>query len=192
LGTVRPVTGCRLARAVFTTEGSVRYTFFAALLETERLAPEEIVLEHRHPGIEKALIDTWIPNMGPAGTAIEFKYDRDIPSGRNSPRTQKAGKIFHDLYRLGQVHAEANKIFVYLASSEMAKHFLSERNRLSAFFSLKPRASLRIDDAFLADRAQSFVSMLGATPNVEVVALYSRSLPQEHELRAYEVGRIER
>lgn len=86
--------GRRLTKGVFTTEDSVRYTFFTALLEWERLAPEDIVLEHRHPTIASALIDTWIPQLNGAGFAFEFKYDRDIPSGKNSPRTQRAGKKF--------------------------------------------------------------------------------------------------
>lgn len=69
----------------------------------------------------------------------------------------------------------------------MTKHFLSTRNRLGDFFSLPQGGSLRIDEAFIEGRAKSFVSMLGAAPNVEVVALYARSLPNDHELRAYEV-----
>lgn len=68
---------------------------------------------------------------------------------------------------------------------------MSKRNRLSEFFSLAPGRSLRIDDAFLAGRAKSFVSMLGATPNVEAVALYARGLPHGHQVRAYEVHGFE-
>jgi hypothetical protein len=181
----------RLAKGVFTTEDSVRYTFFIALLEREHLKPEDIILEHRHPGITSALIDTWIPALDGVGVALEFKYDRDIPSGKNSPRTQKAGKIFQDLYRLGQFNTTAHRVFVYLASDEMTSHFMSKRNRLSEFFSLAPGRSLRIDDAFLAGRAKSFVSMLGATPNVEAVALYARGLPHGHQVRAYEVHGFE-
>lgn len=182
----------RLERGAFTTEDSVRYTFFAALLEREELKPEDVVLEFSHPSIPGAEIDTWIPNLGGAAIAVEFKYDRDIPSGRNTPRTQKVGKVFHDLYRLGQLDPTAKRLFVYLASSEMTKHFMSERNNLSEFFGLKPGISLRIDEQFCAGRAKTFLSVLGTIPNVEAVGVYCRSLPKSHELRAYEVKRIER
>jgi hypothetical protein len=182
----------RLNAGAFTTEDSVRYTFFAALLEGEHLKPEEIVLEFRHPTIADAEIDTWVPNLRGVATAIEFKYDRDFPSGKNSPRTQKVGKVFHDLYRLGQLDSTAKRFFVYLASSEMTKHFMSERNRLTEFFGLKPGLSLRIDADFCAGRAKTFLSVLGTTPNVEALAVYSRSLPHDHELRAFEIKSIDR
>lgn len=177
----------RLSKNVFTTEDAVRYTFFAALLETRNLAPDEVVLEYRHDGIAKALIDTWLPTVGAHGTLIEFKYDRDIPSGRNNPRTQKAGKIFNDLYRLGKAAHDVHKLFVYLASREMTKHFLSTRNRLQPFFELPPGSPLRIDDSFLSGRAASFMSMLSAPPNVEIRSLYARALPMDHEIRVYEI-----
>ncbi|HEX5398308.1 MAG TPA: hypothetical protein VFY06_04595 [Verrucomicrobiae bacterium] len=182
----------RLAKSVFTTEDSVRYTFFAAVLECENLNPEDIILEHRHPKIRSALIDTWISAINGNSVALEFKYHRDIPSGSNANRTELAGKIFHDLYRLGQFDTTALRIFVYLASNEMTNHFSSERNRLNEFFSLGQGAALRIDDAFFAGRAKSFTSMVPTTPNIEVVSLFTRSLPQNHQIRAYEVREIER
>ena len=177
----------RLAKPVFTTEDSLRYTFFAALLECENLKPEDIILEHRHPTISSAQIDTWIPTINGSGVAMEFKYDRHIPSGSNANRTQKAGKIFHDLYRLGQFEKTARRIFVYLSSSEMTNYFSSEKNGLSKFFSLAQGAALRIDDAFIAARAKSFTSMVPTAPNIEVVSLWTQGLPQNHLIRAYEV-----
>ena len=72
----------RFENAVPTTEDSVRYTFFAGLLRAG-LQPHEIVLEHRHDAIAGAEIDTFIPGIGTGpAVAIEFKYDRGIPSGR--------------------------------------------------------------------------------------------------------------
>ena len=180
----------RLAKSVFTTEDSVRYTFFAAVLKCENLNPEDIILEHRHPTISSAYVDTWIPAINGDGVALEFKYHRDIPSGSNANRTEQAGKIFHDLYRLGQFHPAARRVFVYLASSEMTNHFSSERNHLNEFFSLALGAALRIDEAFLAGRAKSFKSMVPTTPNIDVVSIFARSLPQNHQIRAYEVRAI--
>src|SRR5207302_4080338 len=75
----------RLSAGVHTTEDSIRYTFYAALLE-EGVRPEDVILEDRHSNIERALVDTLIldANRRPA-IAIEFKYDRSIPGGGNQP-----------------------------------------------------------------------------------------------------------
>lgn len=48
----------RLLNEVFSTEDSVRYTFFAALLGAGALRPEQIILEYPHPVIARAEIDT--------------------------------------------------------------------------------------------------------------------------------------
>jgi len=182
----------RLSKAVFTTEDSVRYTLFAAILEKTSLRPEEIVLEQPHPSIQRAQIDTWIvPTETRKGAAIEFKYDRDIPSAQNTPRTQKAGKVFHDLYRLGLAPANLRRFFVYLASSEMSAYFLSPRNNLAGFFSLPANQPLKIDATFLHGRSNTFVQSCGIVPNVSVESIYSRSLPRQHELRVFEINNLE-
>ena len=67
-------------------------------------------------------------------TAIEFKYDRTIPSEKNAPRTQKAGKIFNDLRRLAMLDAKG--VFVYLTDREMGTYLSNPANGLSDFFLL--------------------------------------------------------
>jgi hypothetical protein len=181
----------RLEKGVFTTEDAVRYTFFAALLQSGSFHPHEVIPEFRHPAIAGAQIDTWIPSFDGRGLAVEFKYDRDIPSGRNAPRTHKAGKIFHDLYRLGEIGSEIHRVFVYLAGPEMSQYFTNAANRLTAFFALPRGHSLIVDSAFVAGRSPTFTAALGATPNIAVSALYSRSLPRSHEVRVYEVFRAD-
>lgn len=182
----------RLGKSVFTTEDSVRYTLFAAILERTSLRPEEIVLEQPHPSIQRAQIDTWIlPTASRRGIAIEFKYDREIPSSQNTPRTQKAGKVFHDLYRLGLAPANLSRIFVYLSGSEMSSYFLNQSNGLAGFFSLPASQSLKIDATFLHGRSNTFTQACSQVPDVAVKLIYSRSLPRQHELRVFEVTNIE-
>jgi len=178
----------RLAKAVFTTEDSIRYTFFAALLEKGGVQPEDVILEYRHPGIAGAQIDTWIPVLGGVGVAVEFKYDRGIPSGKNAPRTQKAGKVFHDLFRLGQIAPGMRRLFVYVTGREMAAYFVNPKNGLSKFFALANGRTLRIDREFIAGKSATFVGSVGKIPDVEVVSLFGRSLPDDHEVRVYEIG----
>lgn len=178
----------RIDRGVFTTEDSIRYTFFAALLSQTSLRPEDIVLEQPHPNIPRAEIDTWISAAnGANGAAVEFKYDRQIPSAHNGPRTQKAGKVFHDFYRLGRLSPDMRRYFVYVADVEMTSYFSNPSNNLAGFFNLAEGRSLLIDSAFLSGRPATFVNSLGPVPNVEAISVCSRSLPNSHELRVFEV-----
>ena len=204
----------RIGRNVFTTEDSIRYTFFAALLRESALQPADIVLEYRHPAISRAQVDTWIPpENGREGLAVEFKYDRKIPSDKNAPRTQnefvrlavefkydrkipsdknaprtqKAGKIFHDLYRLGRIPSNMQRLLIYVAGAEMTAYFKNPSNGLVDFFGLPKGNSMLIDSAFLAERSATFVKSAGEVPNIKAVTLYSRSLPKNHELRVFEV-----
>jgi len=70
----------RIKRGACTTEDSVRYTFFVALTAALGIAPDELVLEQAHPRIRGAEIDTFIPDLGGRAVAVEFKYDRAVPS----------------------------------------------------------------------------------------------------------------
>jgi hypothetical protein len=64
----------RLSTGAFTTEDSVRYCLFLALLEVGGVAPEQLLLEYPHPVIKGAEIDTWIAKTDSTpGFAAEFK-----------------------------------------------------------------------------------------------------------------------
>ena len=179
----------RLGKRVFTTEDSVRYTFFAALLDVTNLKPEQVILEYSHPAIDGAKVDTWIQELLGETVAIEFKYDRKIPSGKNSPKPQKAGKLFHDLYRLLVIdgHDPIRKIFVYLTSEEMAKYMRKSKNGLNDFFSLKQGEELEIKVDFFTNKAPTLQKAASPLFNAKLVSLWNQSLPKDHELRVYEV-----
>lgn len=177
----------RLENDVFTTEDSVRYKFFAALLEKGGIDCHNVIMEYRHPTISGAEVDTWIPSFDGSGLAIEFNYDRDIPSGKNSPRTQKAGKIFHDIYRLRMIGSHMRRVFIYLTGPEMAGYFGNPTNGLARFLLLPPGESLAIDSAFIAGKSATFTASVGNAPDARIVGLYSRNLPRQHNVRAYEV-----
>lgn len=53
----------RLEKNTFTTEDSVRYTFFASLIKHTTLATHEIVLEFPHNTLDGAEIDTYLPDF---------------------------------------------------------------------------------------------------------------------------------
>jgi len=185
----------RLKKGVYTTEDSIRYTFFAALLRETELRPEDVVLEERHPHPEKsgAEIDTWILSAeDQCGFALEFKYDRKIPSKKNTPTTQKAGMVFHDLYRLSLLPTDVKRFFVYVADLEMVSYFRRPSNGFADFFELAVEASMRINSSYFQSRRKTFEKALGilpqrAFPSIDVVTRYSEILPDEHQLRIFEV-----
>lgn len=178
----------RFENEVPTTEDSIRYTFFAGLLRAG-LPPHEIVLEHRHDAIAGAEIDTFIPGIGTgAAVAIEFKYDRGIPSGRNQPKTMKAGAVVSDMARLRQVRSDCLRFFVYITDQEMAVYWRNERNRFSKMFSLRPGQSLDVPIELLNDMPATFRSRLkGWSAPLRLVGVCCEDLPRSHYLRMFEV-----
>ena len=83
----------RFNRGVHTTEDGVRYTFFAALMRAG-FSPDEIALEFPHTATKGKEIDTVIVDeAGLPAAAIEFKYDRAIPSARQ-PSTDESRTDF--------------------------------------------------------------------------------------------------
>jgi len=178
----------RFEKAVPTTEDSIRYTFFAALLRSG-LQPHEIVLEHRHDAIGRAEIDTFIPGIGAGpAVAIEFKYDRGTPSGRNQPRTMKAGAVVSDMSRLRQVRSEWLRYFIYVTDQEMAFYWRNERNRLSQIFSLRPSESLDLRGELLEEMPATFRAKLKRWSGpLRLVNVCNENLPRSNYLRMFEV-----
>jgi len=111
----------RLTKGLHTTEDSVRYSFFAALMQSEGVSPSDVVQEYPHNTIRNAKVDTYIPHYDGGEAIFEFKYHRAIPSGKNSPRPQKAGQLFRDVYRLIQFKSTGKclRLLVYLTDTEM-------------------------------------------------------------------------
>jgi hypothetical protein len=178
----------RFEKTVPTTEDSIRYTFFAALLRAG-LQPHEIVLEHRHDAIVGAEIDTFIPGDGTGqAVAIEFKYDRAIPSGRNQPKTMKAGAVVKDMGRLRQVQSDCLRFFIYVTDQEMATYWRNERNGLSQIFSLRPSESLDLSSELLDEMPATFRAQLkGWSGPLRLVNVCSEDLPRSNYLRMFEV-----
>jgi len=176
----------RLSKKTYTTEDSVRYTFFVALLKQTNIAPHEIILEYPHPKITGAEVDTYIPSRG---LILEFKYDRQIPSGKNSPRPQKAGKLFNDIYRLVRFDVDPNSThwFIYLTDSEMAAYLRNERNGFKDFFELQVGELLRVDKTYIFSISVTFQRTVGGFFSADIKCIMSEKMPKEHELRIYEI-----
>lgn len=73
---------------------------FAALV-LHGVPPERAVMEFPHPGLDLKKIDTVVVGEnGKPLLAVEFKYHRRSPSGRNKPGTLAAGALFKDISSL--------------------------------------------------------------------------------------------
>jgi len=150
----------RFESNVFTTEDSVRYTFFAALLNSG-INPKKTVLEFKTEELPGREIDTAILGEDESPhTLIEFKYHRASPGTHSSPRTQKAGDLLGDMIRLNTVPGPLQRIVVYVTDQEMAGHFRSSRNGLEPIFNLAKDHSLELTEDWFAKAAHTLRNRL--------------------------------
>jgi len=183
----------RFTNGVYTTEDSVRYTFFQSLVSKMNLKDHEIILEYPHPIIEKAEIDMLIPPTDQRDELVfEFKFDREMPSGHNSPRPMKAGKMFADLARLSKYkekHEKSKCFFVYVTDYEMADYLSKDSNRLDDFFNLLPNETLKIDESYVNNHSETFISqaMTYGQFEIDVSLAHSSDLNKQYYVRVYEI-----
>ena len=185
--------GERLVKGTGIEEDVVRYSLFASLTEKASVLRGEILLEYGHPNIPRAKIDGYLPLNDKHGAAVwELKYDRRIPSGYNQPRSNKAGALINDVFRLGtfEIGDAIERLLIYLTDEEMKSYLTNTRNGFNVLFGLAPGGSFRIDRKFLDGRAPSVRNKVHC-PLVacDAVARFTMSLPCVHELRVYEIRR---
>jgi hypothetical protein len=181
----------RFSKRVFTTEDDVRYAFFQCLTTRWDIDPSDIVLEYPHPGISGAKVDTYVmPKNGQPSVAFEFKFDRRIPSGKNLPRPQKAGKIFADIFRLALLKPEDNVrlFFVYVTDDEMAAYLQNPSNQLADFFDMTLGQHLVVNKQYVGKHSTTLVNAAGSkTCGCELVCHLNREFHSGFWLRIYEV-----
>ncbi|MYD95058.1 MAG: hypothetical protein F4Y02_15530 [Chloroflexi bacterium] len=178
----------RLQGDIPTTEDSVRYTLFASMLH-HRMRPDSVVLECPHPAMPGAQLDTRVFGYCEHDVAIEFKYDRRPPGGKNSNRTQKAGSVFRDLFRLQRANKETGDTcyFIYLTDMEMHGYFNNPENRHQELYALAPHADLLINTSYFSNRPKSFMDELDDPFEAVITNRSKRTLSGGHHLRIYGV-----
>jgi len=181
----------RLAAKVLTVEDSVRYTFFYALLSSVACRHTEVIIEYPHPVIEKKEIDFLIiPQDNRLSSALEFKYDRAIPSRRNLNKTDRAGMFCNDLLRLAHIpkSTAARKFFVYVTDSQMASYFRNPNNRFASLFELATGKECQVGREFLDGRPSSFGAKVSC-PFIpfKAIGVYACDLSEQHLLRIWEI-----
>lgn len=174
-----------------TSEDRVRYSLFTALREKSGINDSEIRLEYPHPKIKGAKLDSFLQaSEKHKACAWELKYDHRTPGGKNQPRSNKAGALINDFFRLAAMSATdgIEKIVIYLTDAEMASYFRNPKNGFSGLFDLAAEAQFRVDGDLLASRAQSVRNKVKA-PIIPCYAIgkFAVTLPRDHQLRIYEV-----
>lgn len=189
----------RLDGNVFTTEDSVRYTFFAALMH-HGVTPDQVVLEAPYRTIPRAKLDTLIYNSPPSPPiAIEFKYTRALPGGGAVPRPMLAGMLFADLGRLLLWPDPVIRYFIYVTGREMHRyltipstHGSFSRTTLAPIFTTL-QADGEPHDVGVASFAgvpATFSKHLGAWPGAATITVLAHeALPQEHYVWVFRIAR---
>jgi hypothetical protein len=181
----------RLDARVFTTEDSIRYTFYVAAAMYAGVRPTEVVLEYPHPTMAGTEIDTILfASGGRQSAAIEFKYDRANPGGTNQNRTQRAAAVLIDVFRLAKIprNVAARRFFVYVTDREMAGYFRNPTNRLHTFFDIADPAGILLGPMAWSGFSQTFRTRVD--PHVcdcRARPAFSAELGDGIVLRAFEV-----
>jgi len=121
---------------------------------------------------------------------FEFKYDRAIPSEKNAPRPQKAGKVFADIFRLAlaKPKSDSKRYLVYVTDGEMATYLMNTQNRLSDFFNLEPNDQLVVDSKYVEGHCETFVKTAGNNINpCTIVCKLKKKTDAEIWMRIYEI-----
>ena len=180
-----------MRRQASMSEDGIRYCLFTSIREKAGVGEGEIVIEHRHPKIKGAKLDCFLPASPTHGAAVwELKYDRAIPSGGSQPRSNKAGSLLNDFFRLAAFDEpeDVERVVIYLTDPEMASYLRNPRSGLDALFDLGAGTELRIDANFLASRAPSVRNKI-KVPALPCYAVgkFAAGLPARNELRLWEV-----
>jgi hypothetical protein len=180
----------RFSKEIYTTEDSIRYTFFNSLITIGNYQHHEIILEYPHKKIPNASIDSYIlPTKIRTGKVFEFKYTRRLPGGKNLPRPENAGSLINDLFRLKLFTSKnADRYFIYVTDDEMANYLNTPKNKLDDFFNLQKGSVLNINKKYLRNHCDSLVRKIkNNNCTCKISMIISKELPYNNFLRIYQI-----
>ena len=181
----------RFEKKIFTKEDPIRYTFFYAISKELELFPHDILLESPHPKIDKAEIDMLISETDEYPELIfEFKYD--VKRRSVVPHPFKAGALFADIFRLCLYKKDNQKtrcFLIYVTDIEMANYLSRDANRLDDFFNLSSNQTLVINENYVKNHSETFVSNASkhGIHDCIVKSCLNVDLVESHFVRIYEI-----
>ena len=175
----------RFSRGIPTTEDSVRYCFFHALVCTRKACgPNDVVLEYRPLVVPKTKTDTRLfksiaeheaeivprtqidtvilRGKGDPDCAIEFKFHRkstDIPT-----TTTYAGQLFHDFFRQTEFKKTCSRTtcyVVYVTDMKMQRYFGNAHNIGKTWYDLEPGEQISLDEGYFSSAPPTFSKYSG-------------------------------
>ena len=149
-------------------EAEVRDLLTDFLRETLELGRGEVCIEQRIGG---KLVDVWVE---PIRLAVEIKYHRPIPSGRNRPMTQQFGALLADIRKLALLPNAATRVLFLLSDGAGLTHITNKD--LLPISDTGHRVITAADIAGLAASARGPAEAEGEWRRVRVVRVWHRKL----------------
>jgi hypothetical protein len=115
-------------------------------------------MEFEHPSLPAKKLDSYIAaSENHSAAAWEVKYDRKPPSGKNQPRSSKAGGLIDDVFRLAGLSevGTLERVLIYVSDQEMLGYYMNPGNQFASFLELASGQSFTFDPAWLATLSES-------------------------------------
>ncbi len=181
----------RLKRQRNLNEDEIQDSLNHSLIERGNLAEFEIRMEFEHPSLPGKKIDSYVAaSDSHAAAAWEVKHDRRPPGGMNQPRSNRAGALINDIFRLASFSEDEDmeRILVYITDEEMVGYYRNSENQFGSFLDLGPAESFTLDPFWVASLSASVRKWVKAPGKLcRVNAIFSAQLSTRVALRVYTV-----
>lgn len=168
------------------TEDSVRYTFFYALTQTEKIDQSHVILEEPHPELLGKEIDMRIMHENGSNTYVELKYHRQRKSTLAMPML--AGGLFKDFNRLVLLNSpNAFRYVVYLTDARMASYFAKQSVNYSNFWDLIEDDHFLFDQSFIDKTCDTFKKSSEKLTPSKIKLLFSEKFETGHHVKIWQI-----
>jgi hypothetical protein len=143
------------------SEDCIRYDFFISL--SSIIDTSDIILEYPHKN-EK--IDCVVKYPSNKLEAVEFKFFRPIPSGKNKPQTQLLGQLFKDFFKLKNFNEADIKTIIVVTDKNMEKYI---NDKFQLFKNINDdNLQININKRTLENQEKTFQDNIKPYNNVEL------------------------
>jgi hypothetical protein len=170
---------------VYTSEDSVRYSFFSALLQEAYARPEEIVLDY--PLLDpQGTLEMYIgPSPNRPVMMADFRYSRPVPARDDRPRLLFAAQVLGDLARLAGIGLRsADRLLVLLLTRETITYLKHPSRGLCCLCWLHTGEECVLGrDGISPSQTALRRAVPRAFPGLNAEMLVAADLPRDHQIR---------